>query len=346
MGQFFTITISMLFLWTMMSSCAQNAKTATPQNPAPIEEKGPLSLDSMPIDTASIEMVYHSKDFTDSTSSYSQSKTFNYDLSRPSNTSVLPAELMEISALTYDVGKKVLYTVNDEKGDLYTLNPTDGKIIEKKKFGKKGDYEGVEISDEGIIYTVTANGNITAIEKSTGTTEKFKTKLKTLNDVEGLGYDANRKLLLLACKGAPTLSVSFQKTKKIKNVYGWSIENKTLIEEPILSIHDEALLEYLEQNEHSYSKSRMKKYKKRAKNFSPSGIAYQSDEALYYLISSVGKLLITADIDGKIHHIEFLDDTYFAQPEGICFGENNSLYISNEGRGLVPKLMRFDFLSE
>lgn len=156
------------------------------------------------------------------------------------------------------------------------------------------------------------------------------------------GYDAEKNQLLLACKGSPNITIQKEKSKGKKNVFGWSIANQKLIEAPILTIMDDDMLEFLKTNFDGLSKSKMKKYKKRVKSFSPSGIAFNPTDGMYYLISSVGKLLFVLDQNSIIQHIEFLDNTYFAQPEGICFGPQNELYISNEGRGLIAKLLKFD----
>jgi uncharacterized protein YjiK len=250
--------------------------------------------------------------------------------------------LLEISALSFDSDENILYAVNDEKGILFSLDPNSGDIVEKMKFGKRGDYEGIEIGADGVIYVVKSNGNIVAIQKSNNEVTKIKTSLHSSNDVEGLGYNKTTNMLLLVCKGSPNLAKYAGKSKDVKSVFGWSIDSQSLIEKPILSIRDEDLISHFESKGNTLSKSSEKKLKKRLKNFAPSGIAYNQEEELYYLISTVGKTLIAVNEVSEIRHIEFLDDIYFSQPEGICFGEDNALYISNEGKSLVAKLIKFD----
>lgn len=335
MGYAFHLIISTLLVWMSIASCSKKKE-------APLE-KGSNTENSLSIQEKVSDSLMQQKSIDETAPIAAIQRTpFKYDLAQPVQTSVLSSELIEISALTYDSDLDVLYAVNDEKGTLFTLNPSSGEIIDRMRFGKKGDYEGVEIGEAGLIYVVKSNGDISEIQKSSGETTKIKTALHSSNDVEGLGYNKQEQMLLIACKGYPSISKFDPKSKSEKAIYGWSTDTETLIEEPILKILDKDLVDYLESLNLDISKSKKKKYRKRVRNFSPSGIAYNESDGLYYMVSSVGKTLITVDAFSNIHHIEFLDDTYFAQPEGICFGKDNALYISNEGRSLVAKLMRFE----
>lgn len=342
MWQVSNLILCTLLLWVMMSSCANKSKEKSDGKSSITTTDTVSEIIHKQEKPSQGEVLNDSTALLDTTHAITGQSSFKYNLSQPDQTSILGRELIEISALTYDKTLNVLYAVNDEKGTLYTLSPENGDIIERKRFGKKGDYEGVEVGEAGILYAVQSNGDIWVIQKSSGESNKIKTALHASNDVEGLGYNKEKKLLLLACKGYPAISKSVAKSKSEKAIYGWSTETETLIEEPILTIQDDDLITYLESLELDISKSKKKKFRKRLKNFSPSGIAFNESENLYYLISSVGKTLIKVDQTSTIHHVEFLDDTYFAQPEGICFGKDNALYISNEGRGLVAKLMKFN----
>ena len=337
MGQIINLIMSTILLWFFVASCTNKKGNEIELTSKKVDIEIPTNVD-IPSDTK--PQIQTNTD--DQNKENEKGQAFNYNLSKPAQTSILNSELIEISALSFDSEKNLLYAVNDEKGVLFSLDPNSGEVVEKMKFGKSGDYEGVEIGEGDVIYVVKSNGNLVAIQKSNGEATKIKTALHTSNDVEGLGYNKTTNMLLLACKGSPNLAKFSGKTKEVKSVFGWSIDSETLIEEPVLNIKDEDLISHFESLENTLSKTAEKKLKKRLKNFSPSGIAYNQEEELYYLISTVGKTLITINKASEIQHIEFLDGTYFSQPEGICFGEDNALYISNEGRGLVAKLMKFD----
>jgi uncharacterized protein YjiK len=268
---------------------------------------------------------------------------FPYDVKSPSKIAVLHSSLIEISSLTFKDG--VLYATNDEKGYLFKLDPDSGKILERQRFGTNGDYEGVESTKNGEIYILKSNGDLFIVGGKENETQRIKTELSLSNDVEGLGYLAAQDLLLLACKGSPNLRGSTTKMKDAKAVYSWSIKNKKMNLTPHLLIKDSELISHLKKSNLNLTKSKKKKLTKRLKSFAPSAIAYNEIDNMYYLLSTVGKLLVVISSDLKIAHIEFLDHAYFAQPEGICFDQNNNnnnMYVSNEGRGLIAKILKFE----
>jgi len=75
--------------------------------------------------------------------------------------------------------------------------------------------------------------------------------------------------------------------------------------------------------------------------FQPSGIAVHPVSNEYYIVASVGKLLIVLGRDFEILSITKLDKRFFKQPEGICFDESGTLFISNEGKGSKATILKF-----
>lgn len=264
-----------------------------------------------------------------------------FDLEKPVNIGVLPRILREISGLSVSNNEEYLYAVNDELGMVFKLRLDDAEMVEKYVFGKAGDYEGIEWTESGI-YVVKSNGDLYNLNSENTSAEKFKTPLSTKNDVEGLCWDKVNQRLLLACKASPSIDKA-QKLKKQKAIYGFDLEEKKLINEPIYSISDSSLVEFVNQSYGSkeLSEYQLKRLKKRVKEFSPSGIAIDNQNDQVYILSSVGKTLIVLNNNGFVHHIYFLDEKIHYQPEGICFTHNGDLFISNEAKGLVPKIYRY-----
>ena len=64
--------------------------------------------------------------------------------------------------------------------------------------------------------------------------------------------------------------------------------------------------------------------------FKPSGASINPATDELYILSSVNKLLVVANRNGKIKETYHLDPSIFNQPEGITFTANGSLFISNE----------------
>ena len=276
---------------------------------------------------------------------HSFSNSSNYNLEKPNQVCNLPKELLEISALGYDSENQKLITVNDEKANFYLLNMENCEVATKHDFGKKGDYEGIESVDQ-TIYVINSAGDIFAINPNTlDKSQKYKTPLSATNDVEGLGYDESKNELILACKGAPNLGKK-SKLKKAKAFYSFNLGTKELDKKPKFVIKDKDLINFFkEMPKKSISKKAKKKLENRLESFSPSGIAKHPIDGYYYILSSVGRLLIVSNDEGDIQAIHFLKPKMFAQPEGICFSPDGTLYISNEGRSLVAKIMVFNYES-
>ncbi len=276
------------------------------------------------------------------TNNSNQNTELKYDLTQPEKC-VLSKELVEISALTMDHKSNIHYAVNDEKAFIYALE--DCKVSSKYKFGKKGDYEGIEMVDNEI-YVLKSSGRIIQYDLISEDVKRIiKTPLKTKNDAEGLGYDRKTNTLLIACKGSPNIERG-SKYKKSKAVYTYDLDNDLFIDKPLFVIDDnklESFIEYQDNNTH-LSKKESKRRIKRALDFSPSAISKNPVDNCYYLLSTVGKTLLIINPEFQIVSIHFLDHSSFVQPEGICFDSNGDMFISNEGKGLVANILKFSSL--
>lgn len=269
-----------------------------------------------------------------------------YNFAEPQFTMALPLVLLEVSGLSYYSPTNQLLAVNDERGWIFFLNPTTGEIEEKETFFGNGDFEGIEWTGEKISI-VKSNGNVHFFDFGKKEAEKVvKTDLKPSNDIEGLAYDAENNQLLLACKGNPNLGKT-DKYKKVKNIYSFDLAKNELNPDPFLSVEDDILEDYVKDfsKKNDFSKKKKKKLKGRVNDFSPSGIAIHPKTKDYYMISSQGKLLIIFNKEKELQEVVFLDEKTHRQPEGICFAPNGDLFISNEGKGLGAKIMKYDIIN-
>ena len=279
-----------------------------------------------------------------SISDSSHISSFNFE--EPILTIALPLILLEVSGLSYYPKMNQLLAVNDERGWIFFLDATTGEVIERKTFSGNGDFEGIEWLGDRISI-VKSNGDIYFYdERNKEAASSVKTELKPSNDIEGLAYDADNNQLLLACKGNPNLGKS-DKYKKVKNVYSFDLVKNELDKDPFLSVEDEVLEDYVKDfaEKNDFSKKKKKKLKGRVNDFSPSGIAIHPKTKDFYMLSSQGKLLIIFDQKKKLKEVVFLDEKIHRQPEGICFAPNGDLFISNEGKGLGAKIMKFNQLN-
>ncbi|HEX9952467.1 MAG TPA: SdiA-regulated domain-containing protein [Rubricoccaceae bacterium] len=240
-----------------------------------------------------------------------------YALAAPSATIALPDELREISGLTvFEDG--TLGAVQDEIGTLYTLDAATGDIRGREVFKERGDFEGVErvgtdvwvLSSNGDLYRVRRGG--TAVEA-----ERFQTDLAGRNDTEGLAYDAAGNRLLIACKENPGNGL-----QDVRAVYAFSLDTNTLSAAPAFTL-DRRLVDTSD-------------------SFKPSALAVRPGTGELYVLSSVRKAVAVLAPDGSLVTVVSLPEALFAQPEGLAFAPDGTLYISNEGPTGPATLLRFD----
>lgn len=262
---------------------------------------------------------------------------YNFDI--PDTLFILEADLDEISGLEYNSINNQLISHNDEQGYVFELDIESGKILNKTKFGSKGDYEGVaKVGDR--IYITKHTGTVLEYDPSTKITKDHKTPLSSRNDVEGLCLDKRNNQLLMACKGQ---SLPKKKLKNEKCIYAFDLTTHTLNEQPVLTIKREDLKEWVESNYKQDSKKDLNKKIKRIEDFSPSGLSFNNDQGALYIISAKGSTLLIYDQELKLSSLHFLNSKTIPQPEGICFDNDNNLYISTEGQGFHGKIFKFKY---
>jgi len=266
-----------------------------------------------------------------------------YDLTNPASNLKLSHELKEISGLSLSTDGNYLLTINDEKGRIFYLDKNTGKITRSYPFYKNGDYEGVEMVGDSI-YVTQNNGTIYAFaEGAENASKKYKTKLKSENDVEGLGYAAAKNALVLACKAKHKGGKEY---KGSKTFHLFDLASSTLEKKPFFAVFDQQLLDFYNQNNDDNKVVRVLK-SERVRAFSPSAIAQHPISKDWYILSSVGKLLVVIDdVMGELKTVHFLNKQKHLQPEGLCFDKNGDMYISNEAKGVVAKLYKFLMLEE
>ncbi len=246
---------------------------------------------------------------------------FTYLLSQPTQRWKLDKKLEEISGLTY-VNERQLAAVDDEKGSVFLFDTQEGEIIEEVKFGKNGDYEGIELVDD-VYYVLRSDGDLFEIQSllSSPEVEKYETGLSRENDAEGLGQDANGRWLLVACKNGGKLK-GVEDSKSVM-VYRYRTKNDKLT--PFL-YQTPALFQ---------------KHLKGEKKFRVSAIAQHPITQHYYLLASANRSLVILNQKNEVIALAYLNRSIFAQPEGICFAPDGTLYISNEARSGKATILQF-----
>lgn len=271
--------------------------------------------------------------------------TPDYQLDNPDTIWQLPAELKEISGLTI-VDETTIAAVQDEDARIYLIDNRSGETISAYDFGKKGDFEGIEMVDS-TVWVLKSNGNLYRVEnfrQQHPVVTVFKTPLTSANNAEGLAYDPETHSLLIACKGKPYLQKD-EKYKGFKAIYSFDLDELKLRTTPAFLIDLSAIEAFREQG------AIREFYIKATKGsglisddifFEPSGIAIHPQNDHLYVISHTAKLLLVINREGNIVDIKMLDPKLFNQPEGICFTKDGTMYISNEGGKGTATILRFN----
>lgn len=274
---------------------------------------------------------------------------FPYNLENPAARYKLPSYLEEISGLSY-FGKGKLACIQDEKANIYIWNLEKEKIIDKYVFGDDNDYEDISVVDN-TAYVLRNNGHIYRIrnfEKKDRKVKRYNTPLKEINDTEGIAFDPLSNSLLIACKGSPSMEKE-NLYEGYKAVYNFDLEKEILDQTPRFLIDLERLDGYIDRNAFNRFSVRIAKKLhliESETSFQPSGIAIHPIIGEIYIISSVGKLLIVLNRDGKVLDVKEMDPKLFRQPEGICFSPAGDLFISNEGQGGNGYILKFRYHAE
>jgi uncharacterized protein YjiK len=240
---------------------------------------------------------------------------FLYDLENPKAIVYLADEkLREISGLSPTDKPNIFLGIADEIGEAYFIDITGGTIVKSVLFREKGDFEGIEWVGKSI-WAIKSDGDLFEIsdfEKERPKVEAYKTQLMETEDLEGLGYDPNKKSLLLSCKN--------------------DLKSKSLFGHPVYSIDPLEVDRLLPNGPED-----------KANYFSPSAIAVHPKRAEVYILSSAKKRLVVLDaISGAIKSVHRINKKMIPQPEGIAFDANGVMYISSEGKDKEGLIFKFE----
>jgi len=260
-----------------------------------------------------------------------------YNLALPDTTYLLPKELKEISGLTIKDSSRV-YTINDEKAQIYIYDFAKGEITSKIDFGENGDFESVALKNN-TIYAAKSDGTIEVVNLLDGkNTDTYKTPLSNKNDMEGLCYDASNNQLLIACKGSLEEK---DKNRNIKGIYSFDLSTRTFNKTPFKLINlakEHQRLVSLNLTNDFMTQTHVSS---RIKSFGPSAIAINPIDSHIYVLSSRGKILTVMRPDKTVVGIYFLSKRLYGQPEGITFDKQGIMYISNEARSTKANILKF-----
>lgn len=270
---------------------------------------------------------------------------FPYDLMNPDRIVDLPSKLREVSGIAF-IGEGQMAAVQDEKGNIYLLDPRNGEISIKIDFASDGDYEGIALVDNDA-WVLKSNGDLYRVRNFLDNEErkvkKFETDLSKKNDLEGIVFDMMNNRLLIAAKGHPYIDNSGGKHKKA--IYQFDLKEKKLKPKPVFILDLEEIKYFRKYNTMTRLGIDLMASLDESKGdvtFQPSDVAVHPITGNIYILGAVGDLLIVLNPIGEMLALVELDDILFNQPEGICFSPDGEMYISNEAGDRKATLLRYN----
>jgi hypothetical protein len=243
----------------------------------------------------------------------------------------MPSSLLEISGIAFNKGySDTVYSIQDEDGKVFKQK-WDVKKQKNVKFASKGDFEDLAIIDDRIIALKSSGSFYTfpLVETSKKETENVKEfeHLIPKAEYESIYADQLTKDIYVLCKTCP-------QDKKNKQVTGYQLKydsrNETLDSTSTFVIDLKALTTL---------------NPKLKATLNPSAMAKNTRTNEWFILSTANKLLVVTDLAWKITAVHKLNSTYFNQPEGLAFDNQNNLYISNEGDEITDgNILKFRYL--
>lgn len=235
-----------------------------------------------------------------------------YNITQPQTIS-LGSKLDEISGICW-VSDSLMLANNDESGRIFAINLANLKDLEYRnfKFGEKGDYEDI-VKVDSAIYLLVATGKIvrvTGFQNEDSVKSEVVAELPGIqNEFESLYYDKEVNSLIMLCKDC------HKEKNRIRSAYRFDLSRNELIDSPYYQIQVDQIRKITENNE---------------ADFRPSAAAVNPRDGKVYIVSSIGKLMVVINKNGKVEQAFGISGIMFPQPEGITFADNGDMYISNE----------------
>lgn len=234
-----------------------------------------------------------------------------YNLAAPVHYHVRQS-MQEISGIALAPDEHHMLAINDEQGRVFEIDVTGDRPYPDWKFDKSGDYE--DLATDGQHWLVLkSNGHlyeVTGLYSDSADATSYKLNHPGKKEFESLYFDPRNNGMVMICKHCEE-----DKGKMLTSAYRFDMSTRQFDASPFyrINVNDIARLAKIPLT-----------------FFKPSAAAIHPLDKRLYILSSVNRLLVITNLDGKVLEAYNLRHSIFKQPEGIAFAPNGDMYISNE----------------
>ena len=253
-----------------------------------------------------------------------QSVLLLYDLETPSATFEMPGRLDEISGLAITSDGR-LFGHDDERGTVHEIDRASGEVGKRFSIGEpplEADFEGLAVVGERF-FLVTSTGLLHEFrevgDRDTSPHRVTELGLGPSCEVEGLDHDVRDAVLLVACK-----VVSPDRGRLV--VHRLPVDPARPRPAPLEIARSELAAFGLRED------------------FQPSSVVV-TPAGTMLLVSAAPEALIEVDGTGRVIAGVDLRGRRHPQPEGLAFGPDGTLYISDEQDGESARVTAYARLS-
>ena len=276
----------------------------------------------------------------------SPGKAIPYDMRDPAQVFELPSQLNEISALT-DVDAETIACVHDESASIYFISTHNGRIVDSVAFAGPADMEGLTrvgneffaLRSDGLVYRLGDRASGMAVR------DTFRLAIPNRN-IEGLGYDDRSGMVLVSPKD-PQKGSKLGKDERLIHAidpHATAMAPRAALRLSLDRLEREAVQLGIEVPRDTKGKGKGKE--KSALKLRYSSVAVHPGSGHYYLLSAVDRTLLVVDRNGSLVDLVFLDPKLLPKAEGITFTPDGAMWLSSEGKGRSPVLVRYALKKE
>ena len=259
-------------------------------------------------------------------------KQVDYRFFEPDAYYEMPDLLREVSGITF-LDSTTILCVQDELGIVFSYNLRTAKTTNFHRFTDIGDFEDLTIADS-TVHVLRSDGTIFSFDIDGNKKNKQTSLAVSSLNIEGFFYNTKDNYMYLASKEPEVFK---NEKEALRPVYRYLNDGNFEVE-TYFDIDTKEINKMLAQN--------FPTLKNNAVQFNPSALAFQPTTQSVFVLSASDRILAIYNYNKQLTAIYPLPAKQYYKPEGLVFGKDGTLFISNEGdkTGLIKgNITQFNF---